>query len=468
MKSRREFLSESFSTVSSFGVASAFAALGGRFAHGETAKTKLELVPTKDESTGLDLIRLPEGFRYISFGWTRDPMSDGNSTPNAHDGMGVVSEKDGVLTLIRNHEVSDDRGALKMTDGTAYDDQAGGGCTTLRFDGNQGKWLDSQVSIAGTSRNCAGGVTPWGTWLTAEETVLGVGSKDPYNKNAFRSFKKDHGWIFEVDPQGTRSPVPLTSMGRFVHEAVAIDRKTGIVYETEDRGQSGFYRFIPNVNGKLSAGGKLEIAEVVGADDLRGHVEAGTEFDVRWHTIPEPTLANTPGLEKPDELGVFKQGKKLGGTTFARLEGCWSGNGMIYFDATSGGEAKAGQIWQYDPASSKLTMLFESPGKSVLNMPDNLCVNPHGGLVLCEDGDYGDDEYPQRIHLLSQEGTLVPLAVNDVQLNGEKGFRGDFRGREWAGATFSPDGQWLFANIQTPGITLAITGPWQSLATTIG
>nr|WP_197138046.1 alkaline phosphatase PhoX [Crateriforma conspicua] len=73
------------------------------------------------------------------------------------------------------------------------------------------------------------------------------------------------------------------------------------------------------------------------------------------------------------------------------------------------------------------------------------------------------DEYPQRIHLLSQDGHLIPLAVNDVQLNGQKGFQGDFRGREWAGATFSPDGQWLFANIQTPGITLAITGPWQNL-----
>ncbi len=85
------------------------------------------------------------------------------------------------------------------------------------------------------------------------------------------------------------------------------------------------------------------------------------------------------------------------------------------------------------------------------------------GVSRWEDGDYGDDEYPQRIHLLSQDGCLFPIAVNDVQLRGEKGFHGDFRGREWVGATFGPDGQWLFANIQTRGITLAITGPWESL-----
>ena len=136
---------------------------------------------------------------------------------------------------------------------------------------------------------------------------------------------------------------------------------------------------------------------------------------------------------------------------------------MIYFDATSGGGAEAGQIWQYDPKKEKLTMLFESPGKETLNMPDNLCVNPNGGLALCEDGDYGVSEFPQRIHLLSQDGKLTPFALNDVELKGEKGFKGDFRGKEWAGVTFSPDGQWMFANLQTPGITLAITGPWDSL-----
>ncbi|MEL7267400.1 MAG: alkaline phosphatase PhoX, partial [Planctomycetota bacterium] len=463
MKSRREFLSETFSSVTGFGVASALTAFSGRIALGDDARPNLQLLPTRDETTGLPLIRLPEGFRYVSYGWTRDVMSDGNPTPPAHDGMGVVADNDGIVTLVRNHEISDDGGAMPINNGTPFDAQAKAGCTALKFDTEKGAWLDSRVAISGTSRNCAGGVTPWGTWLTAEETVLGVGSLDPYKENVKRKFEKNHGWVFEVDPRGVKTPVPLKAMGRFVHEAIAIDRNSGIVYETEDRGTAGFYRFLPNQIRNLAAGGKLQMAEVIGQPDLRGHVDAGRTFDVRWHSIPEPTLANTKGLEAPDQLGVFQQGRQQGGTIFSRLEGCWSGNGQVYFDATSGGAAKAGQIWRYDPDQEKLTMLFESPGKDVLNMPDNLCVNPHGGLVICEDGDYGDDEFPQRIHLLSQDGHLLPLAVNDVQLDGQKGFKGDFRGREWAGATFSPDGQWLFANIQTPGVTLAITGPWESL-----
>ena len=464
MKSRREFLSESFSSISGFGVAAALHALGGRFEVGELVKPKFELIPTKDETTGLELICLPDGFRYITYGWTNDPMDDGIPTPSDHDGMGVVSEKDGVVTLIRNHEVSSDGPAWKIAGGKPFDARAMGGCTTLRFDTKKATWLDSRVAISGTSRNCAGGVTPWGTWLTAEETVLGKDSTDHYKKNVKRSFEQEHGWIFEVDPDGVKDPKPIKAMGRFVHEAVAVDRKTSIVYQTEDRGTSGFYRFIPNEKAKLANGGKLQIAEVVGQDDLRGHVAPNSNFDVRWHTIPEPTLAHTPDRQKPDELGVFLQGKKLGGTTFARLEGCWSGNGKIYFDATSGGKAKAGQIWQYDPETEKLTLLFESPSKKVLNMPDNLCVNPHGGLVLCEDGDYGGAYSAQRIHILSQDGKLSPFARNDIQLDGEKNkFRGDYRGREWAGVTFSPDGKWLFANNQTPGITMAITGPWEDL-----
>jgi len=464
-KSRREFLNETFSTVTGFGVAAAFGALDARLALGETRKDRFQLAPVKDENTGLELIHLPEGFRYITYGWRGDRMTDGLATPKDHDGMGVVTEENGIVTLVRNHEISRDGKALAVKGGgKPFDSNAQGGCTTLKFDTNKGKWLESFVSMSGTSRNCAGGVTPWGTWLTAEETVLGIDSVDRYNEDEKRDFKQDHGWVFDVDPAGVKDPVPLKAMGRFVHEAIAIDRETGIVYQTEDRGTAGFYRFKPKEQNNLAAGGELQIAEVIGQDDLRGNVKSMATFDVKWHTIPDPELANTPGLSKPDELGVFKQGKKQGGTTFARLEGCWAGNGLIYFDATSGGAAKAGQIWQYDPKKEKLTMLFESPGKETLNMPDNLCVNPHGGLTLCEDGDYGDNEFPQRIHLLSQDGQLNPLVLNDVQLKGTKLFFGDYRGKEWAGATFSPDGQWLFANIQTPGITFAITGPWSELS----
>ncbi|MFN3190199.1 MAG: PhoX family protein [Aureliella sp.] len=459
---RRKFLSDTFSTAGTFGVAAALSALNSRIAIGNEPQTNSHLREVKDQTTGLPLLRLPEGFEYKSFGWTGDQMSDGLKTPPAHDGMGVVRNDDGILKLVRNHEVSEDSPAWISKRAGVFDARAGGGCITLEFDSEQGKFLRSYAAVAGTSRNCAGGITPWGTWLTCEETVLGSDSIDRYQNDVKRGFEKEHGWIFEVDADGTANPSPIRGMGRFVHEAVAVDRETGIVYETEDRGTSGFYRFVPKHPGQLSEGGQLQVAEVVGQPDLRGGLNAGEEFAVRWHDIPDPERANSPGLEEPDELGVYTQAKALGGSTFARLEGCWAGNGFIYFDATSGGEAKAGQIFQYDPKTERLSLLFESPAKPVLNMPDNLCVSPGGGILLCEDNDYGANEFPQRVFALSQEGKLALFAENNIQLAGEvRGFKGDFRTKEWAGACFSPDGKWLFVNIQTPGMTFAITGPWK-------
>lgn len=482
---RRKFLSDNFAAATSFGVAAAFSGLGGRLAYGEKPAGSSRLVPVKDATTGLPLLRLPEGFRYHTFGWTKDLMSDGSATPAAHDGMGVVKEDGDILTLFRNHEISNDGPAMKHPNGSPFDSNSQAGCTQLRFHSKSGEWMDDKVVLSGTTRNCAGGITPWGTWLTCEESVLGPSDPDPYKLGKKREFEQEHGWIFEVAPDQTGPAKPIRSMGRFVHEAVAIDRTTGIVYETEDRGTAGFYRFVPKESGHLAAGGQLEIAEVVGQKDLRGGFEDGTTFDVRWHPIADPEQAHSPDSIKMnasasesvsssksekkkakklgDELGVFKQGLAAGGSTFSRLEGCWYGNGLIYFDATNGGAARAGQIWQYDPQAEKLTLLFESPSKPVLNMPDNLCVSPRGGIVLCEDNDYGANEYPQRVFALSQEGKLSLLAENNVVLSGEKnGFKGDFRTKEWAGATFSPDGKWLFINIQTPGMTCAITGPWEN------
>ncbi|MEM9367259.1 MAG: alkaline phosphatase PhoX [Planctomycetota bacterium] len=492
---RRRFLSDTFSTVASFGVGAAFTGMGRQLALADGPIQSSSLQPALDETTGLPLLRLPQGFRYVSLGWTHDEMHDGSPTPPSHDGMGVIGVDGDVLTLCRNHELSDDGPALPFAGGQPFDPNSRAGCTMLKFDAAAGALSDSRVCFSGSSRNCAGGVTPWGTWLTCEETVLGPNDHDPYKDHARRSFEKDHGWIFEVPLDGegkaSGSPQPLHDMGRFVHEAVAVDRETSIVYETEDRGTAGFYRFIPHQPGNLSAGGRLEMAEVVGQPDLRGGIPNGSTFDVRWHRIDHPERAHSPGSAAKalnqwnkylsskasgpannsatkktfglgDELGVYRQGKAKGASTFSRLEGCWYGNGLIYFDATNGGAAKAGQIWQYDPKAEQLTLLFESPNKPTLNMPDNLCVSPRGGIVLCEDNDYGANEYPHRVFTLTQDGELSLFAENNVRLKGEKnGFKGDFRSKEWAGATFSPDGQWLFINIQTPGITFAITGPWE-------
>ena len=196
--------------------------------------------------------------------------------------------------------------------------------------------------------------------------------------------------------------------------------------------------------------------KVSGQPDLRKASAVGKKYDCEWVPIEDPERAHRDN-DKKDQLGCYSQGKAQEATTFARLEGCWYGNGLIYFDATSGGPQKAGQIWQFDPKSQQLMLLYVSPGNDVLDQPDNLAVSPRGGIILCEDG----REVPQRLHGLTPDGRLFTFARNNVKLDGERnGFRGDFRNSEWTGANFSPDGKWLFVNLQTPGITFAITGPW--------
>ncbi len=454
---RRAFLQ----SAASFSIAASFHSFLGRVASAGNefrATGYGPLRPTADETTGIKLLNLPEGFSYRSFGWTGDLMADGNPTPPDHDGMGVIADDQGILTIVRNHEIS----SLKVPFGSEniqYDGKAGGGCAALKFNSKTGEWLESRPVLAGTVKNCAGGPTPWGTWLSCEESVLGPGSKDD---GEVLDFEQEHGWVFEVDPANPTTPVPLKDMGRFVHEAVAIDPQTGFVYETEDRKSAGFYRFLPHTPGKLADGGRLQMLKAAGITDLRKGLKVGQTFDVSWVDIedvlrPHSEASRPTDKDDGDCHGVFSQGKAQGAATFARLEGCWFGNDRVYLDSTSGGDKGTGQIWEYNPREEQLTLIFESPSAAVLDSPDNLTVSPRGGIVLCEDGEV----LPHRIHGLTPDGSLFTFAENNVVLNGERnGFQGDFRDQEWAGATFSPDGQWLFVNVQTPGMTLAITGPW--------
>ena len=452
---RREFLRHSRRAVGTWAVAGAFQQFLSRqavAANNATVSPYGPLRPVKDQSTGLELLSLPDGFRYLSYGWTGDEMDSGVKTPGVHDGMAVISAGKEQLVLCRNHELKGN-GVPFATPDRTYDSAAPAGCTNLVFDFVQGTWLKSFASISGTVKNCAGGPTPWGTWLTCEETVLGPGDQDDGKSLAYQH---DHGWIFEVPAEGAINPRPLKGMGRFVHEAIAVDPRTGIIYETEDAKQAGFYRFLPLKPGDLSQGGRLQMLKVKGAPDLRKGNFMEVTYDVDWVDIAEPERAHSPG--KQDGAGVFQQGKSQQATTFARLEGCWNGNERVYFVSTSGGHAERGQVWEFDPTGQTLKLIFESPGSDVLDKPDNITVSPRGGLVLCEDGDVS----PQRMHGLTADGQLFPLAANNVVLNGERnGIRGNFRDSEWAGATFSPDGRWLFVNIQDPGITFAITGPWE-------
>jgi uncharacterized protein len=458
-RSRRDFLRVSAAALGSFAVPGTFGAVLARAAEGAPRETRGygPLSPVKDESTGLELLKLPPGFRYLSYGWRRDPLTDGTQTPGSHDGMAVIDTDGDRIVICRNHEVSHDGESFGKS-GITFDGMGPGGCTNLVFNTREGRFEKAWPAIAGTLRNCAGGPTPWGTWLTCEETTLGPGDdkeEDDGRKRPYR-FEQDHGWIFEVPADRAAAPVPLRDMGRFVHEAIGVDPETNIVYETEDRGDAGLYRFLANVPKQLAQGGRLQMMKVVGRPDVTRGCKTGDVFDTEWVDIEDPTRRHSPGTT--DQSGVFQQGQAQGGTRFARLEGCWFGNGLCYVVSTSGGEAEKGQIWEYDPRNERIRLLYESPNSQALDAPDNICVSPRGGIVVCEDGDF----VPQRLHGLTRDGRIFPLADNHVQLNGEKnGFRGDFRDQEWCGSCFSPDGKWLFANIQTPGITFAITGPWE-------
>jgi secreted PhoX family phosphatase len=392
------------------------------------------------------LVALPRDFQYTVFGKSGSPMSDGNLTPRRHDGMAAFSDGN-LVRLVRNHEINNGTGkpgVLISTRGTPYDPLAGGGTVTMLVDAQRREVVRDFISLSGTLQNCAGGLTPWGSWLTCEEAILGQGHQ----------FNQEHGYIFEV-PAGAdtpATPVPLKAMGRFIHEAVAVDPGTGIVYETEDsQGMgahvpetSGFYRFTPQEKQNLAAGGRLEMLALRGHPgyDTRTRQRVGQQFDIEWVAIDNP---DPVGVET-DPLAVYKQGLAKGGATFARLEGCWYGDGSIFINATSGGDRKLGQVWEYRPEAGggTLRLLFESRSTEVLNAPDNLCVSPRGGLVLCEDLSGG--EY---LRGLTRDGDIFDFAKNIAP-----------GAREFAGATFSPDGQTLFVNVQEPGMTLAIWGPW--------
>ena len=411
------------------------------------------LSPKTACNTGETLLELPPGFQYTAMGKTGAMMSDGNPTPRAHDGMAAYSDDRGVR-LIRNHEINSGRGQTGVAIGgqaPAYDHSAGGGTTTLIIDPESRMLIRDFVSANGTLHNCAGGPTPWGTWITCEETTLGTDEVfiDRLNRN-IGGFDENHGYCFEVPVQSDElaSCEPLLAMGRFVHEAIAVDPDTGIVYETEDRNPAGFYRFIPNHPGHLSHGGKLQMLAVKDQPlyDTRTGQTMAVDLSVVWIDIDDPDPVNA----SRDASIVYREGLGKGGASFNGLEGCWHGDGDIFFTAKGGGDKKLGQVWKYRPSGDNegmLTLLFESPDKSVLTMPDNICVSPQGNLVVCEDG----GARVMHVRGLTRAGKIFDIA---------RDIAGIGVGGEFAGATFSPDGETLFVNMQRPGITYAIWGPW--------
>lgn len=412
------------------------------------------------------ILALPPGFSYNLIARSgQTPTLDGVH-PSDPDGMGVFAGADGGSVLVTNHENGGEEPfKVPVVEGITYDPGAIGGTSTIVVD-KAGNRVQQYTSLAGTQDNCAGGVTPWGTWLTCEETERRAGQ----GKNT-----KDHGYVFEVDPQSReanigKSPVPLKFMGRYSHEAVAVDPKRSAIYLTEDASKPNglYFRWVPPkgfVSGKdalrelaLSAGGdtagKLQAMSCSREDGSRVHdlseaTAVNTRYKVEWVNVPDRS-AKTVSVRKQFTNDQITRARKL--------EGQWWGDGGVFFVSSFARVVDGsvnehdGQVWFYDPDTETITLktIFGvNPDVDADNGnfdgPDNITVSTYGGLILAEDGDGVS-------HLVgvTEDGNPYPLARNE------------YNDSEFCGPAFSADGKTLFVNIQSPGFTLAITGPWDS------
>ena len=454
--------------VRSGAVALGFAGLRRAYADGILAPAQSGYGPlVRDPQKVMDL---PAGFSYQVFSKFGAEMDDGLLVPGQHDGMAAFPGPGGKTILVRNHEVDPTMGKLgafgpayerlaKVAPAKFYDYCKGnspcaGGTTTVVYDTASGRVERQFLSLVGTLRNCAGGPTPWGSWLTCEEYV---GSGGPTSE-------RPHGFVFEVparpDLAGPVDPVPLAAMGRFYREAVAVDPGSGCVYQSEDLGDGLIYRFVPKERERLAAGGTLQtlvLREYKRLDTRNWSpgpaVRPGESFDAAWVDLEDV-------LAPKDDLRY--QGFDKGAARFARTEGMWFGRGAVYFCATNGGAKQKGQIWRYTPSPlegtpqeetkpGRLELFLEPNDGTVLENCDNLTVAPWGDLIVCED-EVGTGDGQQFLRGVTPEGHVYTLGRNAESAS------------ELAGATFSPDGTTLFVNIQTPGKTLAIRGPWKGPA----
>jgi secreted PhoX family phosphatase len=420
-------------------------------------------------NAGPDLA-LPKGFSYTTFGRAGSRMSDGLPTPGCHDGQALFAAGHGKVRLIRNHELDLDIPKITqkaLTSKKAYDRAGPAGCTSSLYNLATGKLEESFLVLNGTLDNCSGAPTPWGSWLTCEETTDGIGA----------GYEKPHGYVFEIPAasRGLIEPIPLKAMGRFEHETAPVDPKTGIVYLTEDNGDpgDGFYRFIPKRPGHLAAGGQLQMLAISGDKDYdsASGQRVGEVLDCHWVDIDEPD----PSDAEDNPGSVYSQGRAKGGCRFYGLEGSTWANGGVTFVASEAGDTENGQIWRYQPTSlstGTLRLLFESPNEKTLNQPDSITVSPTGTVVMAEDGDGEDiDGGDNWLRILTGSGTIANLARVIAPLDLHYWDPEDFPqpgavgASEMSGPCFSADGRHLFVNVQYPGVTCVITGPWgRSLA----
>ena len=447
------------------------------FIHAAVALAAAPALPTYGKrSTGFGkllpdperILDLPEGFEYRVIARMGTEMSDGLLTPAQADGMAAFPGANGRINLVCNHEnipshpqggpFGVDLELLDKVDADYIYDYGDGktpgnaGTSTIIYDPKSGSAEKQFLSLAGTELNCAGGPTPWGSWLTCEEAFSDPGPAWEYSRRVDR--EQYHGYVFEVpsSASGLVKPVPIKDMGRFEHEAAGVDPKSGAIYMSEDRHRSLFYRFLPNEPGNLQAGGKLQALAIKGSPqyDTRNWIDEGqlkpdVWLDVEWVDLDDvDTTSNDLRL----------RGFDAGAARFARGEGLWFADGSAFLTCTIGGAARLGQIFEYRVSPYEGTereaekpgairLLAEAASDSLLRNCDNLTMSPWGDLVVCEDtgGNCG-------LVGVTTSGEMYPVAYNA------------YTDSELAGVCFAPDGRTLFVNIQEQGLTVAINGPW--------
>ncbi|MBU2663629.1 PhoX family protein [Actinoplanes bogorensis] len=475
--SRRTFLAGGAAAGVGLAVAGAVPSLAqahpGR-PHGPAGRTPFP--PLVDDPAGV--LALPAGFRYAVVTRTGTTKLDHGQgvTPSDHDGMAVFDAGRGRYVLIQNHE--NDPGAefgVPHVEGTVYDPGAldAGGCTVITTD-RTGRNLGEFVAISGTVSNCAGGPTPWGTWLTCEETEDRAGAKWTEGGRT-GTFQKDHGYVFEVMADGSADPRPIKCLGRYAHEALAIDRDRTHIYLSEDADQPNglFYRWTaprgvkvgPKMLPRLAANAGVLAAMQIIMDDgsvlpdvaYLTSAQLGRPFPVKWIEVPERDARTTPVREQfaNDEV---TRGRKFEGV-WGTDEGVYVVNSYAWEDGELPADAAPhdGMVWFYHYREQTIQLVTYFPHQPTaedgapakytdltFDGPDNVSVTPWGSLVLAEDGAGAS-------HVLSSFPGGPTYAIARNQLNDS----------EFTGPAFTGDGRVLFVNIQDPGLTLAITGPWE-------
>jgi len=311
---------------------------------------------------------------------------------NAPDGGACYDAGDGGWIYVSNSEQFD---------------EGGGGVSAIRFDAN-GTIVNAYNILSGSTANCAGGKTPWNTWLSCEEKFVGDGL----------------GLVYECDPFGETEAIARPAMGAFAHEAVAVDDVMQHLYLTEDRPDGKLYRFTPDNYPDLSSG-LLEVAEVMG-DPLNG-------ASLTWHTIDDPS-----GVSEHTRYQVAAASDFDGG------EGIAFSDGLIFF-ATKGDN----RIWSYDTVGNLLEVLYDDDfyEEPILQGVDNITIAPSGEIYVAEDG--GD----MQLIALTRDGTPFPIAQvvgqEDSEITGPAvyGNRLYFSSQRGTGSFFG-----------TEGITYEITG----------